>query len=289
MPSSTSTPQLNQPERQDSYLTSYFKETTVHGFRYVVEGRNFAEKTIWVLTIILAFIISTYMAMTSMREARENPISTSIEIKSIDKVPFPAVTVLAGGGEEADMSYRLIADILNTVKFDCSRMTKDEKDGVKCLNDTLEVRRVIRPLMLNTVKSVYEGYKKLVSIGEASVYFGEWPFSWEKIFGVPTHYTLKLAKTFCKLSGQLPPNWSEDGMLDMLTENFYVPFPIYESKTLKYIETLQLDTHPKEKANSSTMCEWNDFGTVEIKAMFHTIILLSKKVYSRNDKRLVGK
>ena len=36
------------------YISSYFSETTVHGFHYVIEGRNRLEKSIWLLFISLS-------------------------------------------------------------------------------------------------------------------------------------------------------------------------------------------------------------------------------------------
>ena len=36
------------------YVGSYFAETTVHGFHYVIEGRNRIEKAIWIFFITLA-------------------------------------------------------------------------------------------------------------------------------------------------------------------------------------------------------------------------------------------
>ncbi len=61
-------------------MRDYFRETTVHGFRYVVEGRSAAERTAWVAAIAAAFLYSSLLVHQALEEARENPISTSTEI-----------------------------------------------------------------------------------------------------------------------------------------------------------------------------------------------------------------
>ena len=41
-------------------ITSYFSETTVHGFRYVAEGENLCEKLFWGLLISVGFVFSGF-------------------------------------------------------------------------------------------------------------------------------------------------------------------------------------------------------------------------------------
>ena len=74
---------------------SYFRETTVHGFRYVVEGENICEKMFWVILIIVGFILSGYIILKSFSEWGDTPLQTTIDKVSmpIEKLPQPAITV----------------------------------------------------------------------------------------------------------------------------------------------------------------------------------------------------
>ena len=79
--------------RQDIY--SYFSETTVHGFRYVVEGRNIVEKMFWIIVIAIGFIISSFIVFKSFSDWEKTPLQTTIDKVSlpIEDLNFPAITV----------------------------------------------------------------------------------------------------------------------------------------------------------------------------------------------------
>ena len=76
-------------------VASYFRETTVHGFRYVVEGENICEKMFWVTVIIVGFILSGYIIVVSFREWGETPLQTTVDKVSmpIENLAQPAITV----------------------------------------------------------------------------------------------------------------------------------------------------------------------------------------------------
>ena len=38
-------------------LVDYFSETTVHGFRYIVEGRNILERLVWFLVVVFGQLL----------------------------------------------------------------------------------------------------------------------------------------------------------------------------------------------------------------------------------------
>ena len=76
-------------------IHSYFSETTVHGFRYVVEGRNRAEKMFWIFVISAGFIFSSFIIYSSLGDWRETPLQTTIDKVSmpIEELNAPAITV----------------------------------------------------------------------------------------------------------------------------------------------------------------------------------------------------
>ena len=84
---------LRQELKED--LKGYFSETTVHGFRYVVEGRNVFERFIWVAFIIFGFAYTAYIVWNAYDYWENNPVETTIDEMGVpvQKLPFPAITV----------------------------------------------------------------------------------------------------------------------------------------------------------------------------------------------------
>ena len=92
----------NAEDENDMYLRvkdhvfNYFQETTVHGFRYVVEGVNIYERGLWMIFITCAITYAGTLINVSLDENKVNPITTTIASKPTNEVPFPAVTVGSG-------------------------------------------------------------------------------------------------------------------------------------------------------------------------------------------------
>ena len=76
-------------------VIGYFSETTVHGFRYVVEGRNIVERLLWVLFIAFGFVWSLWIISDAFNSWTNNPVETTIGEVSVPvhELPFPAITV----------------------------------------------------------------------------------------------------------------------------------------------------------------------------------------------------
>ena len=78
-----------------SIAKEYFEETTVHGFQYVVTGRNRSEKIFWIILIGTGFMFSGIIIYNSILSWNNIPLQTTIEkvSKPIQHFPFPAVTI----------------------------------------------------------------------------------------------------------------------------------------------------------------------------------------------------
>ena len=85
--------ELRQELKED--LKAYFLETTVHGFRYVVEGRNLFERIAWVAIIIFGFAYTAYTVSEVLQHWDRYPLETTIDKVGIpvQELPFPAITV----------------------------------------------------------------------------------------------------------------------------------------------------------------------------------------------------
>ena len=76
-------------------ISDYFRETTVHGFRYVVEGSGIIERSLWIAIITIGFVLSAILIQQSFQNWEETPLQTTIETIAlpIEELYFPAVTV----------------------------------------------------------------------------------------------------------------------------------------------------------------------------------------------------
>ena len=76
-------------------IAEYFTGTTVHGFRYVVQGRNLLERVVWIVFILCGFSFCTKSVLEMYQHWEERPVETTIDEVglSIQELPFPAITV----------------------------------------------------------------------------------------------------------------------------------------------------------------------------------------------------
>ena len=76
-------------------LVAYLSETSVHGFRYIVEGRNLVEKVAWFCIVFLGFVFSGWIIIQAFKNWAEYPVETTIDEVglSVSQLPFPAITV----------------------------------------------------------------------------------------------------------------------------------------------------------------------------------------------------
>ena len=83
------------PPEFNEELQEYFKETTVHGFRYVVEGRSTFERWVWILFILFGFVFSGYIIWNVFDYWTEFPVHITVDEVSapVKDVPYPAITV----------------------------------------------------------------------------------------------------------------------------------------------------------------------------------------------------
>ena len=76
-----------------AYTKNYFRETTVHGLRYMVEGSNIFERALWTLCVILVFVLASFMISDSIDDIRRNPVLTTIHAVHVSELPKPALSV----------------------------------------------------------------------------------------------------------------------------------------------------------------------------------------------------
>ncbi len=260
-----------------SHLVGYFRETTVHGFRYVVDGKTILQRLAWVLAIFVAFACATYMSHNSFKEAEENPIVTSVKVLTpshvIKNIPFPAVTVLAGGANEKDPPFRLVTDMLDTLRFDCSKVTRNVVDPLPdCALETVQIRSDFKPLIKNTIRTVYDISKREISKDTLAIsWVTRKPFEDEV-------YANNLLEAFCRVDATVfnSTNSMAESTLNLLVDNFMVDRSLYRNSTLDYVRNFK---SKQELIEETTTCSYGKLKTLEIKATLHTMLLLDLKTY----------
>lgn len=76
-------------------LKDYCLDTSIHGCRYFVTGRNFIERISWALIVIAGFSYAAYIINASFSDWKEHPVETTIDSisHSIKDIVHPAVTI----------------------------------------------------------------------------------------------------------------------------------------------------------------------------------------------------
>ena len=82
-------------EELKRYVRGYFSETTVHGFRYIIEGRNIYERIAWAIFVVLGFAWSLYIILSAFESWEKHPVQITVDEVSVpvQELPFPAITV----------------------------------------------------------------------------------------------------------------------------------------------------------------------------------------------------
>ena len=90
------------------YAGNYFRQTTVHGLRYIVEGASLFERLLWLSCVVSVMAIASFLITNSLRDMRRNPMVTSTETVHISEVPKPAVSVNLPTGKHNAVSRKTL-------------------------------------------------------------------------------------------------------------------------------------------------------------------------------------
>ena len=102
-------------------LFGYFTETTVHGFRYIIEGRNRVERAIWGIFIFFGFFYSGMVVYDALQYWETHPVETTIgEVDlPVHELPFPSITLCDTASLEMPRKNRwmFLEQLLNSLKL----------------------------------------------------------------------------------------------------------------------------------------------------------------------------
>ena len=74
-------------------INEYLGMTSIHGLRYLRDSRNIVEKVSWLIIISLSFGFCVHIIHSHFTENDNKPILTTVEMVSVQEVPFPAITI----------------------------------------------------------------------------------------------------------------------------------------------------------------------------------------------------
>ena len=79
---------------KDEVIT-FFAESTIPGFKYIVKGKDLLERGTWAVFIVAAFSIAIYSINASFEDWDKHPVETTIDEVGlpVHNLPFPAITV----------------------------------------------------------------------------------------------------------------------------------------------------------------------------------------------------
>ena len=86
-------PQRNFLISVKAIITEYLGVTSIHGLRYLMESRNIVEKASWLIIICLSFGFCVHIIQSHFSDIDKKPILTTVEMVSVQEVPFPAITI----------------------------------------------------------------------------------------------------------------------------------------------------------------------------------------------------
>ena len=74
-------------------INEYLGMTSIHGLRYLMDSRSIVEKLSWLIIICMSFGFCVYIIQSHFSDIDKKPILTTVEMVSVQEVPFPAVTI----------------------------------------------------------------------------------------------------------------------------------------------------------------------------------------------------
>ena len=77
-------------------LNEFFSSTSIHGFPYISSTQATSTRIIWTIIVSLALGGASFFLYETVKGFDDKYISTTIETRSIQEFPFPAVTFHPG-------------------------------------------------------------------------------------------------------------------------------------------------------------------------------------------------
>ena len=70
----------------------FFSSTTIHGFQYISNTQSKSTRLIWTVIVLAGFVANSYFLYSTVGGFSDKYVTTTVETRSIQEFPFPAIT-----------------------------------------------------------------------------------------------------------------------------------------------------------------------------------------------------
>ena len=131
-------------------INDFFETTTIHGFVYISNSQLKSTRIVWAVAVLIAFGGASYFLYETIDGFSDKYVSTTIETRSIQEFPFPAVTIHPGDYNSENYFLR---NFLNQFEF-----TRYDKNS--SLKDNVEFNKVYRWLVSPMNDQLFDSVEK---------------------------------------------------------------------------------------------------------------------------------
>ena len=106
----------------------YFSSTSIHGFSYISDTQSRSTRIIWTVIVLAGLGGASYFLYESVKGFGEKYVSTTIETRSIQEFPFPAVTFHPGDFNSKEAFKRTFLNQFEFTRYDETSQLRNNED-----------------------------------------------------------------------------------------------------------------------------------------------------------------
>lgn len=84
---------VEEPAQLIELFHKFCSSSTIHGTYFWTEAKGQLARIGWVVIVLLGVLLAIFIINSSFKGWKDNPVVTSVMQKSIEEIPFPAITI----------------------------------------------------------------------------------------------------------------------------------------------------------------------------------------------------
>ena len=109
------------------HLNIFLGRTSIHGLSYLTKDETKCSRFIWTIIVLTASTLASYLLYNTVFGFEEHYTSTTLETRSIQDFPFPAVSFYPGDYDLKNSLKRLFLNQLEFTRFRKDNQLKDNE------------------------------------------------------------------------------------------------------------------------------------------------------------------